>query len=203
MTTITLRLTSVTALLVALSMESTAAPFIWPASSGGNGHAYEFVPANGVAWSSAKNAAASMSYQEQFGYLATVSTQPENDFLFNLRPSPTATFQGSWIGVHIASNVQTWETGPETGSSLDYKNWGGGEPNNGGSSAYGYMHIGSGTYAGITPGKWADAGGGIANPSDPVIGYFVEYSIPEPRGRTLFYQLAIAVIANLRRRAGA
>jgi hypothetical protein len=55
-----------------------------------------------------------------------------------------------------------------------YNDWGGVEPNNGGAAgmAYGYIHIGSGTYAGISPGQWADAGNGIpSSDGDPVVGY--------------------------------
>jgi hypothetical protein len=149
-----------------------------------NGHYYEYVGTT-LNWTAARDAAAARSHGGVLGHLATATTQAENDFLFSLRPAPTQTFLGAWIGVKVA-NVQTWDVGPEAGSTLAYKNWGGGEPNNGGAgqTAYGYLHIGSGSYAGISPGNWADAGNGItsgATGSDPVVGYFVEYeAIPEP-----------------------
>jgi hypothetical protein len=171
-----------------------------------NGHYYEYVESS-LNWTDARAAAAAISYDGVFGHLATVTSQTENDFLFSFRPSPTGTFRGAWIGARVASGIQTWVVGPETTSALVYKNWGGIEPNNGGTglTAYGYMHIGSGSFDGISPGKWADAPNGITTGNttngDPVVGYFVEFeSVPEPRSLTLAAIVVVLVMTQVPRR---
>jgi hypothetical protein len=163
-----------------------------------NGNYYEYVGA-ALNWTAARDAAAARSFGGVFGHLPTVTSQAENDFLFGLKPAPTQTFQGAWIGAKVASGIRTWDVGPEAGTALVYANWGGIEPNNGGvgQTGYGYMHIGSGNFAGILPGKWADAQNGIPGAGDPLVGYFVEYeAIPEPN-TALLAALALAWVSAL------
>ncbi len=57
-----------------------AAPRLWPADEGGNNHAYQGVPAGEViSWTFADRAATLAG-----GYLATITSQQENDFVFGL-----------------------------------------------------------------------------------------------------------------------
>ncbi len=151
------------------------------------GNYYVYVGA-AVNWDVARDAAAAMSFAGAFGHLATITSQAENDFLFGLSPTATGSFRGAWIGLKIASNLETWEVGPEAGDTLAYRNWGGIEPNNGrvGQTSYGYIQTDAGNHAGISPGEWADARNGFTSGAiggDPVVGYFVEFeAIPNPLG---------------------
>src|SRR6266436_6654963 len=61
----------------------------WEVSAGGNGHRYEAVPGfPGLTWSMADQLA-----QQAGGYLATITSSAENDFVFSLVNSP-AFFSG-------------------------------------------------------------------------------------------------------------
>src|SRR4051812_25667561 len=63
----------------------TVGPVQWTTAEGGNGDYYELVlpdsSANSYSWTEARQAADSMTYQGLQGYLATVTSQAENDFL--------------------------------------------------------------------------------------------------------------------------
>ncbi|HRE03152.1 MAG TPA: hypothetical protein PLV68_17770, partial [Ilumatobacteraceae bacterium] len=109
-----------------------------------NGHFYEFVVANGITWSAARDAAAARRYFGLQGYLATVTDETENSFI-------AAKLEGQgWMGASDAAAEGTWRwvTGPEglenagagrhfwsgtaTGGPVGgfYNNWASGEPNN-------------------------------------------------------------------------
>ncbi|HEY9618861.1 MAG TPA: lectin-like protein [Crinalium sp.] len=140
-----------------------------------NDRFYEFVPGI-VSWETAKTTAESRNFFGLQGYLATITSPAENQFLVkNFQ-------QDGWIG---ASDTQQegdwqWATGPETGtlfwrgqgqagSALNgaYTNWMPTEPNNfNGSEHYSYL-LGTGQFAG----QWND----LANTNPNIKGYFVEY----------------------------
>ena len=163
----------------------SAAPVQWLISAGGNGHFYEFVtntvldvgPAN-ISWNDAVAAAAAMTLGTETGYLATATSQGENDFLVGLSNKL------AWLGGSDAGDEGnfTWRTGPETGQAFSYTNWNGGEPNNccGGEN---YLQI---DWASTT-GGWNDAAGGTFDGTSTP-NYFVEYNsggadtggVPEP-----------------------
>ncbi|HEX2605736.1 MAG TPA: lectin-like protein [Flavisolibacter sp.] len=155
--------------------------------SGSNGHFYEVVtPA--TTWATAKTNAAARSYLGLQGYLATITSQTENDFI-----QQKLTADG-WIGasdafgdINAATGATTyaaqtnsegkwyWVTGPEKGTQfsnnnspsttqLTYMNWNTGEPNNSGSNEN-YAQIFS---SGAT-GKWNDLSGAGS------LAYIVEY----------------------------
>ena len=131
---------------------------------------------NNNAWETGRVAAAARTHLGQAGYLATVGSQAENDFLFSLANPPFTQFTGAWLGGKAPGG---WLTGPETGQAFTYTNWGGIEPNNNG---FAYMNIGT-SFGGIAPGQWADDSNVQGVPEaglDPVIGYYVEYPVPEP-----------------------
>ena len=179
-----LRVVLVAGLLFAASVR--AAPIYFS----GNGHYYEFVSGS-VTWQSANAAAASLTYLGSPGHLATITSAAENSFL-------SATFnngldaQFAWIGgaEPLDDGVWRWMTGPEAGiqfanfatptTPFNYANWGGIEPNDGKPQEdYAMFNIGNTFVNIIAPGQWADA---APTPSffDPVVGYLVEYSVPEP-----------------------
>jgi hypothetical protein len=153
--------------------------------SGSNGHFYEFVtPA--VNWATAKTNAASRTYLGLTGYLATITSQTENDFIQQKLSAD------GWVGasdeysqINSATGASTyanqtasegkwyWVTGPEKGTQfsngntpatqITYMNWNSGEPNN--SSGEHYAQI----YSSASTGKWNDLNGTQS------LGYVVEY----------------------------
>jgi len=81
---------------------TTAAARLWPVDEGGNDHAYQGVPVSDVIpWSSAERAATLAG-----GYLATITSQQENDFVFKLIGTDPACWRtltaelyiGPWLG---------------------------------------------------------------------------------------------------------
>ncbi|RME46009.1 MAG: hypothetical protein D6791_09355, partial [Chloroflexi bacterium] len=75
----------------------------------GNGHYYEFVSAPKISWTDAKAAAEGRSYYGLQGYLVTVTSQGENDFV-------AGKLQGrGWMGASDAGHDKRWfwVTGPE------------------------------------------------------------------------------------------
>jgi len=161
-------------------------------------HFYEYVP-NGVSWEEAKLGAASRSYFGRQGYLATITSQAENNFIWKIMSAD------AWLGgtdnyLHIneaagysvyanqaaAEGKYYWVTGPEKGQQYShhnayeeggvlsisnrYRNWSGGEPNDWpGASA---SDVGEEDYAQIYSsgsGTWNDL------PNGHHLTYIVEY----------------------------
>lgn len=102
-----------------------------------NGHLYEVITSTQT-WTDAQAAAAARTKYGASGYLATITSAEENDFV-----SDRLTDAG-WMGASDAAieNDWRWVTGPETGTSFwsglsggsavsgRYENWADGEPNN-------------------------------------------------------------------------
>jgi hypothetical protein len=174
-----------------------------------NGHFYEFVAfgpqsTDILTWHQAKTAAAARTYFGLQGYLATITSQEENDVIHEKLSA------SGWIGstdnhaeieAIIGGNLNNqnktegkwyWVTGPEAGTKFSetssgvttavnnmYINWSTGEPNNFGTSPNGesgeqYGEIYSGTTSWGQPGKWNDFYN-INTDRDFVQGYVVEY----------------------------
>lgn len=114
----------------------------------GNGHIYEIVSAGGegeeggggITWNDAKTAAEARTMNGAHGYLATITSQGENDYI-------TARMSGDgWFGASDAETEGDWKwvTGPEadtmfwqglgngTLQSGQFANWANAEPNNSG-----------------------------------------------------------------------
>lgn len=102
------------------------------------GHFYRFITAQGIFWKAARDQAAAMTYNGLRGYLATITSQIENDFIWD------KTKGVGWIGAsdEAVEGVWRWVTGPEAGTQFwqgngsgypvngMYNNWNTGEPNN-------------------------------------------------------------------------
>jgi hypothetical protein len=145
----------------------------WLVSAGGNGHFYEVVPAPlGVIWSNAESAA-----ENKGGYLATITSSNENDFIFGLVNSNsnlwvinTGESLGPWIGgIRLAgpNNPTNWTW--VTGEPFSFQNWGAGQPNNEGGDQD-HIQLFSATTA--FAGNWNDLGNTEAN---LVESYVIEY----------------------------
>ncbi|HVW16940.1 MAG TPA: fibronectin type III domain-containing protein, partial [Solirubrobacteraceae bacterium] len=173
-----------------------------PAYDPDDGHYYEAVDAGyDIAWSSALSAAASRTFNGLTGYLATITSQAENDFVAR------TTGQAAWIGATEDSaygapgsgdttGAYTWVTGPEQGQVFwdrahcatgeqglcaytgMFSHFNGGEPNDW-SGVEHYVEFNQP----VSSGNWNDLDD--AGDSDGVRHYLVEYG---GAGGTATYQ---------------
>jgi len=186
--------------LLANPARLSAAPIQWVAADGGNDHFYELINHGGfIDWSDARAAAEAAG-----GYLATITSSAENDFLTALSFSCSAgefdelrpCYRESWIGLtdEAVEGQFRWITG----EALSFTNWSFGEPNDD-------PAFEGEDYAILNPppepeGTWNDL------PNDPnrVEFYLVEYDqdpseVPEP-GTWLTLAVGLAALVRLRRR---
>ncbi|MEB3293158.1 MAG: hypothetical protein VKJ24_08350 [Synechococcales bacterium] len=156
-----------------------------------NNHYYEFVPFaqnQFLTWSEARDLAAARTLFGLQGYLLTITSQTENDFVTQRLQGLNVTNKG-WIGgsddvptvtaaggASPAEGKWFWVTGPERGTlfwnggqTVTYANWAGQEPNN--VNTENFAHF-------LADGKWND----LALAPDPnqqqqfiPNGYWVEY----------------------------
>lgn len=149
-------------------------------------HYYEYV-AGSILWTNSKTAAEAKSYFGRVGYLATMASEAENNFIWKLMSSD------AWFGasddytyVNAALGTTTyasqaavegkwyWISGPEKGTNFSngngtpvtvsgqYAKWAGGEPNNSGGEHYGQFYSSN-------SGQWNDL------PNTTLGGYICEY----------------------------
>src|SRR5690606_10805532 len=115
-------------------------------------HYYEYIPAVGITWTDARDAAAARTFYGLQGYLATITTANEAQLL------GTQASGAGWIGASDAGTEGQWRwvTGPEgqeasgqgrlfwtgtaNGTAVDYANWNNGEPNNSGDEDYAHIN---------------------------------------------------------------
>jgi len=146
-------------------------------------HFYEYVSGS-TTWTNSKTSAENRSYFGRAGYLATMSSEAENNFIWKLMSSDgwfgasdemgvVNTAKGTTAFASQAAVEQKWHwvTGPEKGTQFSngstavagqYAKWAGGEPNNAGGEHYGQFYSGN-------SGQWND----LPNTSLP--GYICEY----------------------------
>lgn len=80
----------------------------------GTGHYYEFVSST-TTWASAKTGAASQTFNGMTGYLATVTSLAENQFITSKVGTATAWLSGTDSAVE---GTWKWDTGPEAGDTF-------------------------------------------------------------------------------------
>jgi hypothetical protein len=150
-------------------------------------HFYEYISGT-VSWTGSKTAAENRSYFGRAGYLATMSSEAENNFIWRIMSSD------AWFGASddltevnnskgttaFASQAAVegrwhWVTGPEKGTNFSigntpsitlvsgqYHKWAPGEPNNAGSENFGQFYSSN-------LGQWNDL------PNTTLPGYICEY----------------------------
>ncbi len=134
-----------------------------------NGHFYEYVNTP-VEWIEAKAAASAKTYYGLKGYLATVTSENEKDFILSISDG---TEQALWLGGSDEAIPDTWKwvTGPEDGTifyqngavvSGKYENWSTGQPDDAGSVETSLQFF-------TSNGTWNDRQNGYTS------GYIVEY----------------------------
>ena len=119
------------------TLEASATP-TGSAYNPDNGHYYEYINTTGLTWAEAKDAAAASTFNGLTGYLATITSSEENDFM----ESKTTSGDNVFIGAtdNASEGVWIWDTGPEAGTQFwsgdssgsavggEYNGWGAGEP---------------------------------------------------------------------------
>ena len=134
-----------------------------------NGHLYKFTSGS-FTWSAAKSAAEAQSAYGATGYLATVTSDEENTFIYQRLSGD------GWLSATDSETEKTWKwaAGPESGTAFynettglpisgGYNGWASGEPNDYGSGEdCGYMYSSQN-------GEWNDF------PCSAQQGYVVEF----------------------------
>jgi len=142
-------------------MPCATIPVQWAIEAGGNGHWYQFVrnPTD-TCWTAARQLA-----QDRGGYLATVTSADENDFLRTLVSplNPGGIEGGPYIGA-TCEGVEWGQWYWITGEPMSFMGWNAGEPSSGGNDRY--VHFWRWTDL-----DWNDAG----NCGDLMRSYLVEF----------------------------
>lgn len=119
------------------TLEASATP-TGSAYNPSNGHYYEYVNTTGLTWTEAKAATAASTFNGLTGYLATITSAEENDFMESKTTSGDNVFIGATDSA--SEGVWIWDTGPEAGTQFwsgdssgsvvggEYNGWGAGEP---------------------------------------------------------------------------
>ncbi len=179
-----------------------------------NGHYYRPISSSGITYANAKTAARASTFKGQAGYLATITSAIEQDFI---NSNTTAT--DIWFALSDANSEGRWyiDDGPEEGRVIwqtsasgitnsntstygssgsaqngFYTNWDTGEPNNS-FSTQGEDHAVTKWNGGT---KWNDLNNGNTS---GVQGYVIEYGTwtnPDDQAFTDFYIASTTYVAN-------
>jgi len=109
-----------------------------------NEHYYEAVHVNdGITWDEAREIADKKMFEGLSGHLATITSQTENDFVYNSLGGEL--LAGYWLGAYQpnGSNEPNGNWQWVTGENWNYSNWGGTEPNNSYGGEFGGAPAGS------------------------------------------------------------
>lgn len=158
-----------------------------PVQWSGNGHYYERFDRlhdyDQITWLEARVAAESQSYLGAQGYLVTITSQEENDFIINNLGGEA--IRNKWLGgFETSEGVWNWVTGEE----WKYTNWDWDQPDN-----FYRTLDGLNFHWRDTLGVWNDHPQTFVNN-----GYIVEY-VPEP---TTMCLLGLGGLTILRKRRG-
>lgn len=151
-----------------------------------NGHFY--LPVSSAQfYSTAKSLSAQQTFKGQTGYLVTITSANEENFIFTNVPQ-----NNIWFALSDVAQEGYWrvDAGPENGTLIktqngqfagnvvgQYNNWCGGEPNNAGGEHYAVTKWGGGSCWNDLPNNW----------SNPYIVEFGTWTNPEQQTFTDFY----------------
>jgi hypothetical protein len=191
---------TVSIIIVLTLMLPTSLSFAVPVQWAGNGHWYEavYVP-GGISWTDAKNAASSVLAG---GYLATISSEAENTFVFSLIDedkywyygTPNGGSFGPWLGGTYQESEGVWQW--VTGELWDYTNWFPGQPDNW-MGVENYLHF----YVNVSPSRaatWNDLSNWPLQPVKGIYGYVVE-TVPEPSSFMLLSATVLYLVTQKKR----
>lgn len=175
-----------------------------------NKHFYQYISGN-VAYATAKTNAGTYSFKGKTGYLATITSDSENNFINN-----NISGNNIWLALTDAASEGNWviDAGPENGTliktsngqltgNLDgqYNNWCSGEPNDAGSNEdYAASKWNGGTCWNDLPSSYASVQGYIVEISADFpagSGYTGVYSAYTVHNNDIAFSLASANTSNL------
>ena len=180
------RMVLVASCVAGLATEGYAQTAQWRVQDGGNGHLYELVVGTMLSWHDA-----SAQAQARGGYLATLTSNPEHQFVFDLAASrPDAwTFPwfGPWLGGYqdrtaadYAEPAGGWRW--VTGEAWSFAAWGVNDPSNTGGSQDYLAFSGQTSQEPIGP-YWNDLQDDVRDDPNGYAGipsFIVEYNVPSP-----------------------
>ncbi len=140
-----------------------------------NKHFYRYVAGN-ITYANAKTGAATYSYMGKTGYLLTITSENENNFVNNNISGTNiwlaltdVTTEGNWIidaGPELGTQIKT-SNGQLTGNIAgQYNNWCGGEPNDANNEDYATTKWNGGTCWNDLPNSWSEVQGYVVEISD-------------------------------------
>ena len=159
--------------------------------NGVNGHFYRPI-ATGATYTNARAASLLTTFKGQTGYLVTITSSDEDNFIFNNVPQTSI-----WFALTDEASEARWtiDAGPEKGTLIkinngqlngnfpnQYNNWAPGEPNDSGNEDYAVTKWGGGN-------QWNDLPNNFNNP------YVIEYGTwtnPDDQTFTEFYTNSVS-----------
>lgn len=162
------------ALAVTAPISVLADPVVWEV----NGHRYELVRDPNITWFEARDSAEAMG-----GYLATLTSAAENDFVVRYLlglDDKSPYWLGGFQDEFAEEPGGNWQW--VTGESWDWTNWANLEPNN--LTNRDEDGLAFAFWGDASIGEWNDAPLGWSGYSNG--GFIVEYTVPEPGTLLLF-----------------
>jgi hypothetical protein len=183
-------------LLIMLTNCVVATPIQYKTTDGGNDHWYDAIyVSTGNTWDYAKTSAVKtidINGIQYTGYLATITSQGENDFIKSVVNTVSTYSSAYWIGGFQTSGVtapsEGWNWLPnDAWTSSSYNNWASSEPND----LNGAVEEDRLTF--YPNGKWNDD----ENSNTAIHGYIVEYELTNTTSVPEFPSVAVPVAAIL------
>jgi hypothetical protein len=182
---------------VQLSVAATVNP-VGYFYNGVNGHFYRPISA-GATYTNARTLSSQQTFKGQQGYLVTITSSSEDQFIFNNVPQANIWFA---LTDEVVEGQWRIDAGPEAGTLIktangqtagniqgQYNNWAGGEPNNSGNEDYAVTKWGGGSQWNDLPNNFSCAYviefGTWTNPDDATFTEFYTNSVTHSNGEVL------------------